>query len=165
MKKYYIYRIEFPNGQFYIGKTSQVFVWMRWANHIETVTRHKHNNKNIQEIYDDYGCHSWKFEVLLELESDDSCYVSLMENTCIMDHPNTVNLRTVTKPVRIGVKRKDDPKAYYKAYRKEWDIQNSYSKKYYQKNKDKLKEYYQSNKERISKKYYDNKVVDKEVVD
>ena len=165
MKKYYIYRIEFPNGQFYIGQTSQPFAWMRWHSHVQYARMGKHTNQYIQDIYDDYGCDDWKFEVLLELESDDPYYVGLMETTTIDDHPNTINVRT-KKPICVGgIKHKDDPKAYHKAYHRAYDKQRSYSKEYYQKTKHKHKAYYQANKERISKKYYDSKVVDNKVID
>ena len=157
MKKYYIYRIEFPNGQFYIGQTSQAFVWMRWDGHINKVRAGKHNNQHIQNICDDYGYSDWKFEVLLELESDDPHYVSLMEKTIIDDHPNTTNQISSTKQIRVDIKYKDDPKTYVRLYQKEW------ARQHYKDNKLYHRDYYQQNKERISKKYYDNKEVDKVV--
>ena len=118
MKKYYIYRIEFPNGQFYIGQTSLPHVWMRWTRHIDDCKYNKHPNHLFQEIYNEHGSEDWIFETLLELESDDGFYIGLMENTIIDDHPNTIN-RTGAPNIRLDQKFSDNPKLYRKLYQRE----------------------------------------------
>ena len=137
---------------------------MRWTEHIKDVKTHKHGNSQIQAIYDEYGCRDWKFEVLLELESDDTRYISLMENTMIDDHPNNVNRYGGVPKINLGIRYKDNPKLYRQLYHKEdYQYRKTYHKEYYQANKEKSKQYYQLNKERILRRYHENKEVDKVV--
>ena len=131
MKKYYIYRIEFPNGQFYIGYSALTHVWMRWSRHVYDCQQNIHSNPLFQDIYNEYGSADWLFETLLELESDDTCYIGLMENTIIDEHPNTINM-TGPPMISVGKSYKDDPKLYRILYQREhYKVNKAYHKEYY----------------------------------
>jgi hypothetical protein len=125
IKKYKIYKIIFPNGEHYIGKT-EMHEYMRWGQHLSDCKRGKHGNKKIQEIYNEYGYDEWKFEVLKVEESDDSSYISLLEEQYIRDTPNTVNVYTLNI---------DSKKSWQRYYNKNQEEIKSKNLEYYYKNK------------------------------
>lgn len=58
-----IYRItSIPTEEIYIGKSKNM--GFRWSNHIEELFNKTHHNKRLQELYNEYGRESFKFEVL-----------------------------------------------------------------------------------------------------
>jgi hypothetical protein len=90
MKKYTIYKIEFPNGECYIGQTSK-HEYERWGNHINRLSRNKHINSRMQSIYNEYGDEGLVFKVLKREVSDDSSYIHLLEQHYIDEHPTSIN--------------------------------------------------------------------------
>tara|TARA_R110000803_G_scaffold189989_1_gene252487 strand:- start:21 stop:524 length:504 start_codon:yes stop_codon:yes gene_type:complete len=90
MKIYTIYKIGFPNGECYIGQTSK-HEYIRWGQHLEKASTNRHENKKFQVIYDEYGYGEWVFEVLQREDSDDTSYVSLLEQSYVDKHPLCIN--------------------------------------------------------------------------
>tara|TARA_B110000285_G_scaffold208760_1_gene249207 strand:+ start:446 stop:853 length:408 start_codon:yes stop_codon:yes gene_type:complete len=90
MKKYTIYKIEFPDGSSYIGQTRN-HEMIRWGQHLNDVQQNRHGNPRIQSVYDEYGYDDWVFEIIEQVVSDDSSYVCLLEQHYIKKTPNTLN--------------------------------------------------------------------------
>jgi hypothetical protein len=90
MKKYTLYKIEFPNGECYIGQTSK-HEYVRWGSHLSELDRNKHINSRMQDIYDEEGADEWVFKVLKREVSDDSAYIHLLEQHYVNEHPTCVN--------------------------------------------------------------------------
>ena len=121
MKKFVIYRITFPTGQFYIGRTYHS-IDLRLNRHLTSLKKGSHGNIAMQEIYNEYGSKEFNIEVLLEDESDDRCYVNLLENYLICDHPNTINYYK-------GRKSDKQLGSYLKEVRKKYNSRHSYGGK------------------------------------
>lgn len=124
-KIYKIYKIEFPNGECYIGRTSN-HEYIRWGHHLSRCKAGKHSNNRIQSIYDKYGDEDWKFEVIKVEKSNDSSYISLLEEQFIKQFPNNVNT------YKLNIDSKETWKRYYKKNKSEINKKNL---KYYYKSK------------------------------
>jgi hypothetical protein len=125
IKKYKIYKITFPNGEHYIGRT-ETHEYMRWGSHLSDCRRGKHANKRMQEIYNEYGYDEWKFEVLKVEESDDSSYISLLEEQYIRETPNTINVYILSI---------DSKKSFQRYYNENKEREKQRRLEYYHKNK------------------------------
>tara|TARA_B110000285_G_C14773915_1_gene445311 strand:+ start:182 stop:598 length:417 start_codon:yes stop_codon:yes gene_type:complete len=63
------YKITFPEGSIYYGRTTQGGN-KRYNEHLCAVKKGKHGNKHIQEIFNKYGCDGWIHEWLGEETGD-----------------------------------------------------------------------------------------------
>ncbi len=86
------YKISFPNNTCYIG-TTRVHHFERWGNHLNSARRGKHENSQVQKIYDEYGCDEWVWDVLFK-ETCDKHQHKINEYQLIKETPNTLNIQT-----------------------------------------------------------------------
>ena len=82
------YKITFPNGTCYIGRTKN-FKY-RLGDHIRECKRNEHKNPKMQSIFDEYGCDEWVYEWLF-VGVGNKKYHSQREYSIIQTTPNTIN--------------------------------------------------------------------------
>lgn len=118
--KHIVYKIIFPTNETYVGQ-AKIHQYIRWGQHIADCARGVHGNKRMQEIYNEYGCDEWVFEIIESIEHDDKDYVNLVENMYIQTTPNTINSRQIKGDPKMWVgltkkekKRKQDLESYHR---------------------------------------------------
>tara|TARA_R110000796_G_C14252470_1_gene398805 strand:- start:8 stop:502 length:495 start_codon:yes stop_codon:yes gene_type:complete len=154
------YKIIFRDGYTYYGRT-KYHIYERWGNHLQTARLGIHSNKQLQEVYNKYGCDDWVFEILFVKVCSKEQH-SICENTLIHNDSKALNIRKKLTP-KQRKRRDEEIKAYSRAYMKrlyenETPEQNKIrlvnanklSKAHYQRKKDKREEIKRSG---------DNKVV------
>ena len=84
------YKITFPEGSIYYGRTTQG--GERYKKHLSMVRRDRHPNKHIQEVYNKYGYDDWVHEWLF-YETGDKDYHSRIELGMIQANPKSLNIK------------------------------------------------------------------------
>jgi predicted GIY-YIG superfamily endonuclease len=89
MKTKTYYRITFPDNTCYVGST--VNYKRRVFTHQTRARCNRHDNKNVQAVYDKYGLDDWVFEII-STEQGDKEHHTKREYTIIQENPNNLNI-------------------------------------------------------------------------
>lgn len=54
------------NNMIYVGQS--IDIWRRWAEHMSLLDNNKHDNCNLQNDWNKYGRHNFKFEIFKECD-------------------------------------------------------------------------------------------------
>ncbi len=126
------YRIIFPNGSTYYGRTTQSGN-KRYKSHLNKSKLGKHENKHIQEAYNKYGymTHEW-----LGTETGDLEHHNNIEFGYIQSDPKSLNIRDGSWGVREGEyhRQREQEKIRTPEEREEY---NRYMREYQSKNREK----------------------------
>ncbi len=85
-----IYRVVcVPTGDSYIGSTNKPTTEQRWKAHISACRCGRHHSRNLQQLWNEYGEHSFKIESLEECSKDirhhrEQFFVDLLKPTLNM---------------------------------------------------------------------------------
>ena len=134
------YKITFPDNTCYIGATTRCWK-RRMTEHRCESKQSKHQNYNIQAVYDKYGYDDWVYEWLF-VGTGSKKYHSIRENTLISQEPRSINIRD-GRLVLVG------GPTYHINYSQTWTDEYNKTKKIRD-----LERYYK-NKEQVS---IDNKI-------
>ncbi len=126
------YRITFPDGSTYYGRTTQLGN-KRYIQHLSSSKLGKHDNKHIQEVYNKYGSDGWVHE-WLGTETGDLEYHNKIEYGYVKSDPKSLNIHNGNwDHSKYNSKRM---KAKYDSWGKEeWDEYKRKQREYYHKRK------------------------------
>lgn len=111
-----IYRIDGPNGKFYIGSSKDIS--KRWRKHVNDLRKGNHDNPNLQRAWAKYGEQAFSF-VVLEVVDDEARLVE--REQAWLDAKRAVELGYNVMPVAdrpLGLKASEATRAKMSASHK-----------------------------------------------